>query len=528
MLPVLPGRGSHRGGMSMMSREMVAALAVVVFSVLLICYASPAAAQDPGAVTVDEERRSPPGATQSAGRPEPQYAAWRPPALDDYTSVLKKGERAPIDPEKRYDLLELIDLAQRTNPETRVAWEAARQAAIGIGLVQSEYFPVLALAALGGYKSVGLPAPKNVAPNGFFRVDLEQAVPILNLRWLLLDFGRRGNALDAAKERLLSANLAFNRKHQEIIFRVQRAFLVLTSLERKIVVAQSSLDTARAVRRSAEAQLRTGLATLPGGLPRQATGGPGRLDLEDALARERDAQVTLAESIGITPTTAIQVIDFSALPPPAALEDSVDKVIERALETRPDLIAKVAVVRAKEAECVERGRPISRRYPSSVILVDPGPGENHRRESGQRDRMVRCRRASYGVELNLEWNLFEGGARLRRVELAEAERRAAEDEVTAARDRAISEVWKAYTDVHLAGRRLDVAAALVTASEQSYESILESYRHGLGTLIDLLAARRELSRARFVEVDTKLQLLNSSAVLAFTTGDSPQGQSRAR
>jgi hypothetical protein len=33
----------------------------------------------------------------------------------------------------------------------------ARQAAIGIGLVQSEYFPVLALAALGGYKSVASP-----------------------------------------------------------------------------------------------------------------------------------------------------------------------------------------------------------------------------------------------------------------------------------------------------------------------------------------------------------------------------------
>jgi hypothetical protein len=43
-------------------------------------------------------------------------------------------------------------------------------------------------------------------------------------------------------------------------------------------------------------------------------------DLEDALATERDAQVTLAESIGIIPTTAIQVTDFAALPAPATLE----------------------------------------------------------------------------------------------------------------------------------------------------------------------------------------------------------------
>ena len=111
------------------------------------------------------------------------------------------------------------------------------------------------------------------------------------------------------------------------------------------------------------------------------------------------------------------------------------------------------------------------------------------------------------------------------MELAEAERRAAEDEVTAARDLAIREVWKAYTDVRLAIRRLDVAAALVDASQKSYEAILESYRHGLGTLIDLLAARRELSRARFVELDTKLQLLNASSALAFTTGESHQNPS---
>ena len=79
-------------------------------------------------------------------------------------------------------------------------------------------------------------------------------------------------------------------------------------------------------------------------------------------------------------------------------------------------------------------------------------------------------------------------------------------------------MWKAYTDVRLAVRRLDVAAALVDASQTSYEAILESYRQGLETLTNLLASRRELSRARFVELDTKLQLLNASAALAFSTG----------
>jgi outer membrane protein len=448
-------------------------------------------------------------------------APWRTPDLRSYTSVLKSAEPSPIDPKKRYELAELIDLAQRLNPETRVAWEMARQAAIGVGLVDSEYYPVLTLAALGGYQSEAFPAPKDVASSGFFRVNMEQVVPTLNLRWLLLDFGRRGNAWDAAKERLLAANLGFNRKHQEIIFHVQRAFLSLTSVRAKIAVAQSSVDTARAVRESAEAQLRNGLATLPEvSLARQQE-AQAAFDLEDVLATERDAQVALAESVGIPPTTQIQVAEFSALPSPAALEDSVDKVIDQALDSRPDLIAKVAALRGKEAE-VRRARAAY--YPTLALVSNFNilAGRVEITGGNQPTGWFSASEPGYGIGLVLEWNLFEGGATQRRVGLAEAERRAAEDEVTAARDRAIREVWKAYTDVRLAIRRLDVAAALVDASQKSYEAILESYRQGLETLINLLAARRELSRARYVELDTKLQLFNASAALAFTTGESRQ------
>ena len=50
-------------------------------------------------------------------------APWNAPDLRGYTSLLKSAEPSAIDPQKRYQLVELIDLAQRLNPETRVAWE---------------------------------------------------------------------------------------------------------------------------------------------------------------------------------------------------------------------------------------------------------------------------------------------------------------------------------------------------------------------------------------------------------------------
>ena len=42
---------------------------------------------------------------------------WQPPDLHGYTRALQQHEASPLAPEKRYTLAELIDLAQRTNPE---------------------------------------------------------------------------------------------------------------------------------------------------------------------------------------------------------------------------------------------------------------------------------------------------------------------------------------------------------------------------------------------------------------------------
>jgi outer membrane protein len=449
--------------------------------------------------------------------PDPSVP-WRAPDLAAYIRTLKSTEPNPLDPQKRYELTELVDLAQRLNPETRVAWERARQAAVGVGLVQSEYYPMLTLAAIGGYQSEASPAPKDVAPNGFFRADLEQVLPTLNLRWLILDFGRRGSGLDAAKQRLLASNLGFNRKHQEIVFRVQRAFIALTSLVAKIAVAESAVDSSRSVREAAEGRLQNGLATLPEVALARQQEAQAAFELEEVASRERDAQVKLADSIGLPPTVPIQVSDVSALPAPSALQDSVEKVIDKALERRPDLIARVAALRGTEAE-VRRARAAY--YPTLSLLANGNILAGRVRVTGGNlpTGWFSATEPGYGVGLALAWDVFDGGAKRRRVELADAERRLAEDEVTAARDRAISEVWTAYTDVKLALRRLDTAAALVDASQKSYEATLQSYRQGLETLTNLLVARRELSHARFVELDTRLQLFDASAALAFSTGE---------
>src|SRR2546430_3518205 len=99
--------------------------------------------------------------------PPSSVRPWAPPALPKYEGELRnykltEAERRyypAIDPHKTYNLAELIDIAQRSNPETRVAWERARQAAAAVGLTESAYYPYLVAAAAGGYEPGLFPFP---------------------------------------------------------------------------------------------------------------------------------------------------------------------------------------------------------------------------------------------------------------------------------------------------------------------------------------------------------------------------------
>src|ERR1700722_20324000 len=56
--------------------------------------------------------------------------------------------RLAIDVTKSYSLADLVDFAESNNPETRVAWEGAKERAAALRIAQSELYPVLAAVAL--------------------------------------------------------------------------------------------------------------------------------------------------------------------------------------------------------------------------------------------------------------------------------------------------------------------------------------------------------------------------------------------
>jgi outer membrane protein TolC len=450
--------------------------------------------------------------------PASAESPWQPPDMAGFAGVLKVKAEPEADAQKNYELAELIDLAERIHPETKVAWEHAKSAASAVGLAQSQYYPMLALQASVDYARQSAPLPLTPTTAGYMNVEVEQASPVVELEWVLLDFGRRSADVNGAKNQLLAANLGFNAHHQQVVFKVQSAFYELSKARGRIEVAQSSLNSANKVLEAAEARFKNGLATAPDVSQARQQAAQAAFDLEAVLVEERDAQVNLAEAVGILPTTPLSVVDFSRLPIPTNLEASVENFIDKSLKQRPDLLAKVAILRQKESD-IRKARAAY--YPKLALQGKVG-GSFERAQVEVADHTLpwaSSQEPAWGVGLSLTWPIFEGGARKRKLEIARSEHAAAQHELEDSRDKAISQVWQYYSDTKLAIRRLDVAAALLDASQKSYDQTFESYKNGLSSLVDVLSAHRALSQARYTQLNTRATVLESTAALAFTSGD---------
>jgi outer membrane protein TolC len=130
----------------------------------------------------------------------------------------------------------------------------------------------------------------------------------------------------------------------------------------------------------------------------------------------------------------------------------------------------------------------------------------------------------WDVGLQLKWTLFDGARREHEIARAEAEKKAAQAGIDALRDQVADEVWAAYSNMKTALRQQQAAAALLTASDQSYEAARESYGYGVRNLLDVVSAQRTLAQARSEDISARTQLLLQVANLAFRTGDLIQTQ----
>jgi outer membrane protein TolC len=440
---------------------------------------------------------------------------WAPPGLGEYESALARTNAAAaqsptvtIDPQKIYDLPELIDLAERSHPETRVAWERARQAARAVGLNESAYYPYLAASASGAY------AHELGTLTSVFPVNAAEEDAGLDLKWLLFDFGGRHATLDATRAQLMAANVGFNATHQQIVFAVTKSFYGFNTAREQVGVAESALSAAQTVEAATAARFTNGLAILPNLLQAQQQTAQAAYELDAARGNLSDAQIALVDSLGIFPYANLQVAEIPDKHFDENLDEPLEKLVDRALAQRPDLVGSLAKLRAWQAEVREAHAAY---YPKVSLEASGGWSKLDLNVYGS--PWFGNSKPAYGVGLAVDLPLFDGFLRRNKLRVAESQLRAAESELANSRDTAVREVWKAYTDLETALRKQESAGKLLAAAQSAFDASLEAYRHGLGTYVDTANAQRDVTTARSLVVDTRSDILTGTAALALSVGD---------
>ena len=424
-----------------------------------------------------------------------------------------RGNAVSIDPARRYDLAGLIDLAQRNNPETREAWERARQAALAVGLIESTYVPQISAEIISGFQTTPLPIPTTLIPRGYFRADTRELLPVLTAKWLLFDFGQRAGAEQAARANAFVANVQFTGAHHKLIYAVSRDYFALGAVRGRLQVAQQSLKTAEIVQDASETRWVHGLATVVELAQARRQTAQARFNLERARGAEHAAYAALIASMGIAPSTRLETTDSSEQRLPAVPSGDVDQLVREALANRPDIIAALGKVRATEAMLSSASASY---YPTLSLAAQAY--ENIGSLSTDSSPYYSVSKPGANILLKLDWPLFDGGARAARIATARSEVAAAQASLDHARDAAVQQVTDAYDALRTGFAEYTAALALTEAAQTAYDAALEAYRNGVGTYTDLVNAETALSQAQSEKVNAHANVFTAAAALAFATG----------
>jgi outer membrane protein TolC len=229
------------------------------------------------------------------------------------------------------------------------------------------------------------------------------------------------------------------------------------------------------------------------------------------------AEGSLRTSVGMPASVSLPIDPTPEAEVPEILTAGIDGIIDQALARRPDLAAAVMEVRAREAE-VRRAQ--ADYLPEVVVRGTAG------------ESWLDFDTPGFSVEgqgwgfagsafLGGRWLLFDDGARDAALAEATANRAAASAKLAKARLDAADEVWRAYYTLQSDRAQYDAAKAQLVASIDAFESVKRAYELGLTTLPELLDAERDLSLARAQRIESRANLLASSASLIYASGAGP-------
>ena len=447
-------------------------------------------------------------------------------AISDYTlppnpALAVLAPALELDQEKSFSLAELVDIAESNNPNTRIAWNEARQAALAVGLVESAYLPRLTASAMGAYQAgskqdsaYGLTLNSSNSVSG--------AIAALSLEWLLFDFGKRDAFLDAAKQTSVISNIAFTAVHQQLIYAVTMAFYAHASASEHAKTAVKSLENIKAIQVAAQDRYKHGIGTVIEVAQARQASAQANLLLVQANGVLEDTYYNLITAMGISPLTKLKIADITGRDLSPATLLPVEKIITDALARRPDVLTAYAAQKVSQANIAAAEAEFKPKVfvAASVAQVTGGVSVTAFPGFGLQAPTVDLAgsRRSGSVFVGISMPLYDGSMRATTLSKARIEAENAELRLTRIREEAVHQIILSRNALNTSVSTYNAAQELLNATQTTFDAALAAYRSGVGSITELTLAETQLLQSKNTLTDCYNKALAAAATLALSTG----------
>jgi len=288
------------------------------------------------------------------------------------------------------------------------------------------------------------------------------------------------NNYRASQEVVRANEEAVQDARDTIVLAVGASYLQVIAAGARLVSARAQLETAVAVYKQAAQQRQAGLIAqieVNQDLVKQQTQQQRLATLENDLARQK---INLARLTGLPPNDKYEVIDNVIYSEAPAI--AVDDAVKQALESRADLKAAEAQVRAAEKT---RAAARAERLPSLAVSADLG-------EIGARfDEGAH----TYTVAGSIRIPIWQGGRAAGDIAQSEASLDQRKAEAEDVRGRIESDIRNAYLDLQAASSQLELSKNNQGVARETLRLTREKLEAGISDSVEVTQASEAVASA---------------------------------
>ena len=459
--------------------------------------------------------------------PTKPASTWKP---------IRKNSEPPALPETTdpLTLAEILDLALKNNPSTKLTWAKARVAAAQWGISQAADFPELtasytyqrskSISSLSSAQSTGTQvavigggggsSSSSSGGTGSQKFFYSQWGPQLQLTYTILDFGQTRATTEAARQALFQADYLHNYSLQTVIQQVTTDYYNYLYQQELLVANEADLETAKVTYAAAELGLDMGVRDMSDLLQARTQLLQAQIQLTGQRQNVTNAFASLLTDMGLEATHKLAIEKIPAVPPTDEMLQNADQLLVVALEKRADLLAAEAAVKSQEATVAAATRQF---FPTLGYSLNFGETSYSKVGSDHYD---------FTSTLTLSFPIFSGFSTINSLREARAQKEVAKANLRQVELNVIEEITTTHTTVKTTFESLKYSDELLQVSQKEYEVALAKYKAGTGTILELVSAQSSLVDARAQQVLSTSQWFTSLIQLSYAAGtlEPPEGK----